>query len=133
MKSSMESVDAAERSARAVQSAAMALELNRRQLAELLAESRGGSRSHSAIGLLMQRVAGIDDIESRLRSLAEKHPYGVLAAGAAAGGIARLILPRLAAALVVPVLWSEGRQVVHRMLHGWLRAAGTGRRAGGAV
>lgn len=110
-------------SVRAVQTAAMALELNRGRLTEVIREagpSGSGSAAAGALALI-GRVSGFRDVGDVLRPLAERHPFGILAVGAAAGGLAYLALPRLAVGLVVPVLWSEGRQLVHELLHGWLR------------
>jgi hypothetical protein len=70
---------------------------------------------------LIRRVSGVHDVGDVLRPLAQRHPFGILAVGAAAGGLAYLALPRLAVGLVVPVLWSEGRQLAQQLLHGWLR------------
>lgn len=111
-------------SIRAVQNAAMALELNRGRLTKVLDESaRSGGPGSAAAGALalISHVGGLRDIGELLKPLAERHPFGVLAVGAAAGGLAYLALPRLAVGLVVPVLWSEGRQLVQELLHGWLR------------
>lgn len=68
-------------------------------------------------------AASLDAIGATLGPVAEKHPFGVLAAGAAAGSIACLALPRLASRLIIPALWSEGRQLVQEMVHGRLKAA----------
>ncbi|HUL63260.1 MAG TPA: hypothetical protein VLW55_01475 [Burkholderiaceae bacterium] len=75
-------------------------------------------------------AAGVEALGATLAPVAEKHPFGVLAAGAAAGSIACLALPRLASRLIVPVLWSEGRLLVQEMVHGRLKAAGRERYAG---
>ena len=80
---------------------------------------------------LVSQLSGLRDVGATLKPLAERHPFGVLAAGLAAGGLAYWALPRLAVGLIVPVLWSEGRQVVHEMLHGWLRSNARRGRAGG--
>lgn len=111
-------------SVRAVQTAAIALELNRDRLTAAMgaAEPSSGPGAAAAGALaLISRVSGFRDIGDVLRPVAERHPFGILAVGAAAGGLAYLALPRLAVGLVVPVLWSEGRQLVHELLHGWLR------------
>jgi uncharacterized membrane protein YqjE len=76
-------------------------------------------------------AASLDAIGATLGPVAEKHPFGVLAAGAAAGSIACLALPRLASRLIIPVLWSEGRLLVQEMVHGRLKAAGRERYAEG--
>jgi hypothetical protein len=110
-------------SARAVQNAATALELNRGRLRALLDNAR--RNDGSGFSFLLSRLIGTQSGDETLRQTprpwAEKHPYGLLAAGAAAGGLACLALPRVAAGLVVPILWAEGRQLVQGMLHGWLR------------
>ena len=110
-------------SARAVQSAATALELNRGRLDALLKSAQADNGG--AFTFLLSRLIGAQNVDQTvretLRPWAEKHPYGLLAAGAAAGGLACLALPRVAAGLVVPILWAEGRQLVQGMLHGWLR------------
>jgi hypothetical protein len=76
-------------------------------------------------------AAGLEALGATLSPVAEKHPFGVLAAGAAAGSIACIALPRLASRLIVPVLWSEGRVLVQELVHGRLKAAGRQRYAGG--
>jgi len=110
-------------SARAVQSAATALELNRGRLDALLNNPQEDDRG--SFTFLLSRLIGTQSVDETvretLRPWAEKHPYGLLAAGAAAGGLACLALPRVAADLMVPILWAEGRQLVQGMLHGWLR------------
>jgi hypothetical protein len=111
-------------SVRAVQTAVMALELNRGRLTQELRQSErpeGPGLAAAGALALISRVSGVRDIGDALRPLAERHPFGILAVGAAAGGLACLALPRLAVGLVVPVLWSEGRQRAHEFLHGWLR------------
>jgi hypothetical protein len=135
MKPTAPSIEPEAGSARAVQSAATALELNRGRLSEVLDESAGGTRPSpfGSLGVLIGTLAGVEDIEAKLRPLAERHPYGVLAAGVAAGGLACLVLPRLAVGLVIPVIWSEARQLVHEGLHAWLSAGGSRRRRGGQV
>jgi len=76
-------------------------------------------------------AAGLEALGATLSPVAEKHPFGVLAVGAAAGSIACIALPRLASRLIVPVLWSEGRVLVQELVHGRLKAAGRQRYAGG--
>lgn len=132
MSTNGQSLDPETGSAKAVQNAATALELNRGRLAELLHDAETGKRSSSplpasGLRLVFRGLAGAKDLNDSLQELAEQHPYRLLAAGAAVGGLAYFALPRLAAGLVVPILWSEGRQLVHEAVHGWLSA---GRRAG---
>jgi hypothetical protein len=105
--------------ARAVQECAGALESNRARLAALIDRSVGAARRNS-VGLLLRK----------LRPLAEKHPYCRLAAGAA-GGVARVAVPRVATGLIVPILSSGGRQFVQGTLQGGLsrRRSGPGRPA----
>jgi hypothetical protein len=67
---------------------------------------------------------GVEALGATLAPVAEKHPFGVLAAGAAAGSVACLTLPRLASRLIIPVLWSEGRLLLQELVHGRLRGAG---------
>jgi hypothetical protein len=93
--------------ARAGQECAGALKSNRARLAALIDRSVGAARRNS-VGLLLRN----------LRPLAENHPYCRLAAGA--GGVAGVAPPRVATGLIVPILWSGGRQFVQGTLPGGL-------------
>jgi hypothetical protein len=132
MKTTAQIIDPEVGSESAVKTAATALELNRLRLHEELAADDRSGRSRSlprgALGLLMHGLAGAN-FRATLGPVAERHPFGVIAAGVAIGGLAYLALPRLATGLVVPILWSEGRQVAQDLLHGWLRST-SGRTSG---
>jgi len=109
----------------AVRAAATALDLNRARLAEALdtAAQPGPSPGlrKGAVAMLMRGLA-TRDLSATLKPFAKRHPFGMIAIGAAAGGLAYVALPRLAVGLVVPVLWSEGRQLAGELLRGWLRS-----------
>jgi len=113
----------------------MALELSRGRLMTLLETPASGKagRGPRGLGLLMRRIVGLIDLDATLRLTAERHPYGVLALSAGAGGLAYLVVPRLASGLIIPLLLSEGRLLIHEMLLGWLRAGGTGHGPAGAA
>jgi len=111
--------------ASAVRAAATALDLNRARLAESLdtgaqASPVSGFRK-GAVSMLMRGLA-TKDLSATLKPFAKRHPFGMIAIGAAAGGLAYVALPRLAVGLVVPVLWSEGRRLAGELLRGWLRS-----------
>jgi len=131
MKEGLAPVEPEAGSARAVQSAATALELNRGRLAALLEEPKNGPPFPLKAGVkaLVHRVAGVDDVVALLRLSATRHPFAVLALGAGAGSLAYLVLPRLAVGVVVPILWSEGRLLLHELLVAWLKTGRSGRRS----
>jgi hypothetical protein len=131
MKEGLSSIEPEAGSAHAVQSAATALELNRGRLAALLDEPKNRPRFPLQAGLkaLVHRVAGMDDLAALLRLSATKHPFAVLALSAGAGSLAYLVLPRLATGVIVPVLWSEGRLLLHELLVAWLKTGPNGRRS----
>ena len=129
MKENLSALEPEAGSARAVQSAATALELNRGRLATLLDEPKAGPPFPLQAGLkaLVHSVAGVDDLAAVLRLGATRHPFAMLALSAGAGSLAYLVLPRLAVGVVVPVLWSEGRLLLHELLVAWLKTGRNGR------
>jgi hypothetical protein len=131
MKESLAPLEPDAGSAHALQSAATALELNRDRLATLLDEPKGGPAFPLQAGLkaLAHRVTGVDDLSALLKLVATKHPFAVLALGAGAGSLAYLVVPRLAAGVVIPVLWSEGRLLLHELLVAWLKSGRNGHRS----
>jgi hypothetical protein len=126
MNAAVEPVDPETGSLSAVKAAETALELNRARLSKEVAEAQVAGHSpfrhRGLLGVVVSEVIG-RDLREALAPYAERHPYGVIAASAAVGGIAYFAIPRIAVGLVVPVLMSGGRRFAGAWLRGRLHSA----------